>query len=247
MSALRKGAHHLPGALSRVRDCVVAGIDLREESVELELLQVERELRRGVDEVLLEDRRVRDGTGGRDVSHDGATNRIREAFEHALESFRRRVRVDALLHLRRERPIRGGQHEDAPFAAALSAHMAHPSPHVPDPVQRFEQTEVAGMEPSIARVRRSSSTARSVRWRASTSYGFSTKSMAPAFIASTAASIVPWPVTTTTAVSGRTTRRRWRTSRPDAFGIFRSRRATSNDSRSTARRASPPSAAATTS
>src|SRR5438876_2532688 len=85
--------------------------------------------------------------------------------------------------------------------------------------------------PSSARAVLSSCTMWRVRRSASNSYGFSTKSIAPPFIASTAASIVPSPVIMTTAVSGLTTRRRCRTSSPVALGIRRYRRATSNDSR----------------
>src|SRR5438552_15338728 len=85
--ALGEGADELPRALPGFGDGVPASVDLREEAVRLKFLEVERELRRRVDEVLLEDAGIRDGAGRRNVSDDRATNRVREALDHALEAF----------------------------------------------------------------------------------------------------------------------------------------------------------------
>src|SRR5438034_333229 len=210
---------------------------------------MERKLRGGVDEVLLQDRGIRHGSGDKDKAHDGPADRVREGLEHSLEDHGRGSRLRFETDIGSEGRIRRPKDQRTAFRCAFPAHVADPGPEVFPTVHRLDQVEVIGIyhgtfdavqisfDRGVQMVQ--------LRRSASNSYGFSTKSIAPPFIASTAASIVPSPVIMTTAVSGLTTRRRCRTSSPVALGIRRSRRATSNDSRSTVRSASPPSAAVT--
>src|SRR5437016_394472 len=87
MLSVREGPDEMPGALPRLRDGVSTCVRLREETVGLELLEVEREFRRGIDEILLQDPGIGHRSGREDETDDRAANRVSQRLEHGLKAF----------------------------------------------------------------------------------------------------------------------------------------------------------------
>src|SRR2546422_5074386 len=87
---------------------------------------MERKLRRRVHEALLQDRGIRDGSGGEDKANDGSAYRVRERFEHPLEAVRRSARTRVTTDLGGDLGAQRPKDQGAAPRGALPAHVADP-------------------------------------------------------------------------------------------------------------------------
>src|SRR5437016_4536718 len=107
---------------------------------------MERKLRGGVDEVLLQDRGIRHGSGGKDKAHDGPADRVSEGLEHSLEDHGRGSRLRVETDIGSEGRIRRPKDQRASFLGALPAHVADPGPEVFPTVHRLDHVAVIGVD-----------------------------------------------------------------------------------------------------
>src|SRR5947208_2439056 len=144
--AVGERADDVPGSATCVGRRVPPGVDFRQQSVRLELLEMERKLRGGVDEVLLQDRGIRHGSGDKDKAHDGPADRVREGLEHSLEDHGRGSRLRFETDIGSEGRIRRPKDQRTAFRCAFPAHVADPGPEVFPTVHRLDQVEVIGVD-----------------------------------------------------------------------------------------------------